>query len=50
MNCTTYEAPHDAVFSDALDPYFSLNMADHLAQPYKTTGEVIVLYISVLVF
>jgi hypothetical protein len=37
------------LFSNSLSPYFSLSVRDKVAQPYKTTGSIIVLNILVCI-
>jgi hypothetical protein len=39
-----------ALFSNTLNLYSSLNVRDHVLQPYRTTGKIIVLYILVFMF
>ena len=41
------EVPHSGAFSN---PHFSLNVRDHVSQPYSTTGNIIVLYILIFKF
>jgi len=38
------------LFSHNVRLPFSLNVSDHVSYPYKTTGEIIVLYILILIF
>ena len=42
-------SPRDPVFK-ALSLHSSFNVRDHASQPYSTTGNIIVLYISILKF
>ena len=66
MNDSNYEIPHCVAFSiphslghkySPQDPVFkypsldsSLNVRDHVSQPYSTTGNTIVLYILLIKF
>jgi hypothetical protein len=38
------------LFSNTLSLRVSLNVSDHVSNPYKTTGKIIVLYISIVIF
>ena len=40
----------NTLFSNTLSLYFSLSVSDHFSHPYKTTGEIIVLCILILIF
>jgi hypothetical protein len=42
--------PLSTLFSNTLNPCPSLSMRDEVSHPYKITGKIIVLYISVFEF
>ena len=66
MNGTNYEVPHCGAFSTPIliplgpkyspqDPvlkyrHSSLNVRDHVSEPYSTTGNIIVLHILIFKF
>ena len=65
MNGTNYEVPHSFLpiliplgqkhspqdlVSNILSPDSSLNVRDHVSQPYSTTGNITVLYILIFKF
>jgi hypothetical protein len=38
------------IFLELLNSHLSLNVSDHVSQPYKTTGKIIALYILIFTF
>ena len=47
---TSHFLPSWDLFSNNLSLHSSLNVRDHISQPYSTTGNIIVLYILIIKF